>query len=197
MSNIHYVYLTTNLINGKQYVGDHTINIKERKYYIGSGNIFTAAIKKYKRVNFFKEILEWFDTRKEAFDAQEKYIKIFNTTLPNGYNISPTGGHNVKNCFSEQTLKKLSDAGKKPKSDEHKRKISESLKGQISWSKGKTGIWYHSEKSKKKMRKPHGKMSEEAVEKNRVGHLKENLSEETINKMRNAAIERWNKRSLN
>jgi hypothetical protein len=113
MNKIHYVYLTTNLINGKQYVGDHTINIKEKKYYIGSGDIFLKACKKYGEYNFFKEILEWFKTRKEAFNAQEKYIKQFDTLSPNGYNISPTGGHGTNGGYlSKETKKKISDKQK-------------------------------------------------------------------------------------
>ena len=91
MAKIHYVYVTTNLQNGKQYVGDHTIT-KRGSYYLGSGSVFSKAVKKYGSCNFFKEILEWFDTKQEAFNAQEKYIKIFNTLIPNGYNVDPKGG---------------------------------------------------------------------------------------------------------
>lgn len=42
----HYVYITTNLINGKQYVGDHTIQNKGG-YYLGSGLIMENAFRKY------------------------------------------------------------------------------------------------------------------------------------------------------
>jgi len=119
-NQIHYVYVTTNLINGKQYVGDHTINDKSL-YYIGSGKIIECAIKKYGEKNFFKEILEWFDTRKEAFVAQEKYIKLFNTLTPNGYNISPTGGMNENGGLH---------------SEESKEKNRKSHLGKPVWSKG-------------------------------------------------------------
>lgn len=85
------VYITTNLIDGKQYVGDHaTYNLNDR--YLGSGQIIKQAVKKYKYENFKKVILEEFNTKQEAFEAQEKYIKKFNTLVPNGYNISPCGG---------------------------------------------------------------------------------------------------------
>jgi group I intron endonuclease len=116
---IHYVYVTTNLVNGKQYIGDHTIN--KGKYYIGSGNIMELAIQKYGAENFFKEILEWFPTRKEAFIAQEKYINEFNTLSPNGYNISPTGGMNENGGLH---------------SEESKEKNRQSHLGQIAWNKG-------------------------------------------------------------
>ena len=100
----NFVYLTTNLINGKQYVGDHASNDLDSwktKNYLGSGHYLYYAIKKYGRDNFKKEILEQYNTRQEAFDAQEKYINEYNTLVPNGYNISPKGGAGI-NCFSEE-----------------------------------------------------------------------------------------------
>jgi group I intron endonuclease len=129
---IHYVYLTTNLVNGKQYIGDHTIK-NDKKYYIGSGILLLYAIKKYGECNFFKEILEWFPTRQEAFNAQVKYINEFNTLIPNGYNISPKGGHLAKESLSDETKKKISDAkmGKKrkPFSKDHIKNIGKSSIG--------------------------------------------------------------------
>jgi group I intron endonuclease len=105
----YYVYITTNLINGKQYVGDHKINPKHSKYYIGSGHVLLKAFEKYGKDNFFKEILEWFDSREDSFKAQKKYIEYFNTLQPNGYNISPTGGAGISGWCAESTRKKLSD----------------------------------------------------------------------------------------
>lgn len=113
--HFHYVYVTTNLITGKQYVGDKSCNCfpEEDKNYLGSGRpYFQNALKEYGKENFKKQILECFDTRKEAFDAQEKYIRQYNTLVPNGYNISPKGGHNVKECWSEESKKKCSETKK-------------------------------------------------------------------------------------
>ena len=46
------VYKTTNLINGKIYVGKYEGN---RENYLGSGYILKKAIKKYGRENFKRE----------------------------------------------------------------------------------------------------------------------------------------------
>jgi hypothetical protein len=105
MKQFHYVYLTTNLINGKHYVGDHsTDNLDDG--YLGSGNIINA-FKKYGKQNFKKEILEYFNERNEAFLNQEKYIKEYNTLVPNGYNISPMGGLGFNGCHSKETKEKI------------------------------------------------------------------------------------------
>jgi len=65
----HFVYITTNLINGKQYIGDHsTYNLEDG--YIGSGKTaLIPAIKKYGKQNFQRKILEFFDTKEDAFNA--------------------------------------------------------------------------------------------------------------------------------
>lgn len=107
----HYVYLTTNLVNGKQYVGDHDCDQFE-DIYLGSGKILLKAIKKYKRNNFKQEILEYSETKKEAFKLQEKYIKEYNTLVPNGYNISPKGGLGLTGCHSIETKKLISESRK-------------------------------------------------------------------------------------
>jgi hypothetical protein len=60
----NYVYATTNVITKKQYIGDHsTDNLDDG--YLGSGKILKEAKRKYKRENFRREILEFFDTKKK------------------------------------------------------------------------------------------------------------------------------------
>ena len=145
----NFVYITTNLINGKQYVGDHSTQIIKDNY-LGSGRpLFENAKKKYGKQNFKCQILEFFSTKLEAFNAQEKYIKEYNTLVPNGYNLSPKGGNQCSGGITEEGRKRISESKKGKKasiesrkkmsdakkgitlSEEHKRKISESEKGRI------------------------------------------------------------------
>ena len=135
----NYVYVTSNLINGKQYIGDHSTNNLENDKYLGSGLTLLRGIKKYGKENFIREILEHFNTKEEAFNAQEKYINEYDTLIPNGYNISLRGGYNCKNFWSDTSKEKLSKSckGRSPWnkgikwSDEIKQKISDSNKGKI------------------------------------------------------------------
>ena len=104
MTPFHYVYITTNIVTGKQYVGDRTCYCTpDKDSYLGSGRpLYKAVLKKYGPENFVKKILKICDSRKEAFDLQEKYIKKYNTLSPNGYNLSPKGGLNVKGALSNE-----------------------------------------------------------------------------------------------
>jgi len=98
------VYITTNLINRKQYVGDHsTDNLNDK--YLGSGKLIGKAIKKYGKENFTREILEECRTKSAAFQLQEKYIKKFNTQVPNGYNLNKSGGSYPSIFGDEDRLK--------------------------------------------------------------------------------------------
>ena len=139
----NYTYITTNIINGKQYVGDHsTNNLKDN--YLGSGTGIKNAIKKYGKKSFERKILEQFDTKQEAFDAQEKYINEYNTLSPNGYNNDKRGGYCLTGINSKEKSEKISKIHKGKKiSEEHKQKIREFMK-----------TFRHSEETKQKLRKP-------------------------------------------
>lgn len=54
---IYCLYQTTNLVNGKIYVGIHQSQSLDDAY-LGSGKLLKAAIKKYGRKNFKREILK-------------------------------------------------------------------------------------------------------------------------------------------
>lgn len=98
----YYIYKTTNLVNGKIYIGKHTINNIDNSY-IGSGVYFRKAVKKYGRENFSKEILEICVQCKHYLNLREKYwINEFKTIIPNGYNLT-VGGDGV--CFDGEFLK--------------------------------------------------------------------------------------------
>lgn len=155
---MNFVYLTTNLITGKQYVGSHNGDINDS--YLGSGKIMLKTIKKNGKENFKREILEECDASLNLI-LETKYIKEYETLIPNGYNISPTGGVKGGGEHSEGTKKKISDSsfGKPPTRKgiklsketkeklrnthlgkthtiKTKNKISMSKKGQISPRKG-------------------------------------------------------------
>ena len=71
-ANIHYIYKTTNLVNGKYYIGKHsTFNLEDD--YLGSGIYLRRSIRKYDKENFVKEVLEYCDT-KELCNEREKEI---------------------------------------------------------------------------------------------------------------------------
>lgn len=92
-----YIYLTTNLLNNKKYIGQHKSEYFDSKYK-GSGKILKQAFEKDGIENFKCEILkECFS--KDELDYYEKYF-IDNLDCVNSndyYNLKPGGsGNSVK-----------------------------------------------------------------------------------------------------
>jgi group I intron endonuclease len=108
---IIYVYLTINLLDGKQYIGMHrTKNVDDN--YLGSGIKIMRAIKKHGKQSFKREILVVCKDVVEAHQKESFFIEAYNTLHPNGYNISPTGGTQGGGVCTVETRKKQSDAKK-------------------------------------------------------------------------------------
>jgi len=137
---IYYIiYKTTNIVNGFEYIGQHaTSDINDG--YLGSGKRLKNAIKQYGKGSFKKEILHIFKSfdemnQKEIELVNESYIKRADT-----YNIVLGGdsgiGKNNKGKvpwnkgisgvikYSEESKRKMSESGRKPKSTEHRKNIS-------------------------------------------------------------------------
>ena len=82
------IYKTTNLVNGKYYIGQDS---KNDPNYLGSGKLLKYAIEKYSIENFQKEILETCNTKEQLNEREIFWIKELNS-IETGYNISEGGG---------------------------------------------------------------------------------------------------------
>jgi group I intron endonuclease len=80
-----YIYETTNLINGKTYIGKR--QGKFDNTYYGSGMILKQALKKYGRQNFKISVLAECDTECELNNAEVVFIEQYNPV----YNIAKGG----------------------------------------------------------------------------------------------------------
>jgi group I intron endonuclease len=137
------IYLVSNKLNGKQYVGQ-TIN-PERQ--IGHGRILRKAYKLHGRDNFSYEPICTGITSRTTLNAVERFwIAVADTVVPNGYNIELGGSEG--STWTEERRRKHSLAltgrihirplgsksGMKGKKypEEGKRKLSEALKGRVS-----------------------------------------------------------------
>jgi hypothetical protein len=69
----HFTYKTTNLINGRYYLGMHSTN-RIDDGYLGSGKRLYYELNKYGRDNFKFEILEQFNSREELVQAEINLI---------------------------------------------------------------------------------------------------------------------------
>lgn len=198
MKQYNYIYLITNQINDKIYIGKHsTDNIDDG--YMGSGVVIKRAIKKYGEENFTKEYLVFCDTKEKLNWFEKFYIKKYKAKEV-GYNLTDGGdGGNTMGGkhLSEERKQKITGVkngmyGKKHTS-ESKLKMSEAKKGKPSHQKGK----HLSEETKQKMRDNHADFKREKhpmfgkhISDEHKEKLKYPRSEETKQKMREAALKR-------
>lgn len=112
-----YIYLTTNTVNGKKYIGkkqsDHFI-----PEYHGSGRYLVNAIKKFGSDKFSTVLLEECDSLESLNAAEQRHIAANNAVESEDfYNISGGGdGGNVTVGWTEEQFdsfrKKMSDVSK-------------------------------------------------------------------------------------
>jgi group I intron endonuclease len=85
-----FIYLTTNKINGKKYIG--MCKNTHREKYIGSGKLLKQAIKKYGKENFDRNILQECETFTELSECEIYWIKFYNAVEDsNFYNLTSGG----------------------------------------------------------------------------------------------------------
>ena len=128
---IYYVYLITNKLNEKTYVGKRKIRSKyvtpETDEYMGSGIALKCAEEKYGLENFSKDILAICHSHKICKILEKSYIKLYRSIGKAEYNISDgwEGGHGPT---SEETKIKLrlANLGKKH-SLETRRKLGKNV----------------------------------------------------------------------
>ena len=87
MKPIGFIYKTTCLVNGKIYIGKH--EGRENDNYLGSGELFSRAVKKYGKENFKRDILRYCFTKHELRIWEYVFIKKYHSQDLNiGYNIA-------------------------------------------------------------------------------------------------------------
>lgn len=159
------IYLTTNKINNKKYIG---VDSKNNDNYFGSGVAIKLALKKYGKNNFEKNIIEENDDIKYIYEREVYWINFYDAVNSKDfYNIN-TGGKGGFNLTDDQLKKSIDgviENNKKRKgksyeeiygidkslieiekrkigstdikrTEETKKKLSISHIGQIPWNKG-------------------------------------------------------------
>lgn len=93
MKHYGYIYLTTNLINHKTYVGQHKKATYDKNYY-GSGVILAKAIQKYGKNNFNNIVLCWCRDQDTLDKKEQYYIDKYRKAGKAEYNVAD-GGHGL------------------------------------------------------------------------------------------------------
>ncbi len=148
------VYKTTNIINGKIYVGQ---TVRNDPHYLGSGTRLKYAIEKYGISNFTRETLCECSSRSDLDKMEKLWIRKLQSKNPTiGYNLESGGrrfsgksgetankiSESLKGrTFSDEHRENMKKAWKTrpPVSEETKKKMSESKRGIPTWNKGVTG----------------------------------------------------------
>lgn len=141
------IYKTTNLINGKIYIGRDK---NDNDSYLGSGLLLSKAIKKYGKENFKKETIEKCSTIKNLNEREIFWIyKLNSRNKKIGYNIAvggECGTHTKSWCKRQQIMMKNKNPFKNKHHDDATKKFLSEQR--IKWWKTKGKLLTSDEKSK-------------------------------------------------
>ena len=115
-----YIYITTNLINDKVYIGQHKGSELDTKY-IGSGKILKQAINKYGRENFKTEILFFCEDNNNLNEKEIETISQYKDKGFNLYNIT-TGGEGLDSETAREIANNRWANSTKEEKQEHMKK---------------------------------------------------------------------------
>lgn len=120
---VYYLYKIVNRVNNNFYIGRRAyagVDVSNDNYF-GSGLRLKAAIQKYGKENFTKEIIQIFDSEEELITAEKNIVNEALISRSDCYNLA-IGGNGGYTYYSERIFKH---------SEESKRKISEANKGRL------------------------------------------------------------------
>ena len=109
------IYVITNVVNGKQYVGQTKQSVVRRwRLHVrstlnGSTYVLHCAIRKYGAEEFIVKQIDSAESLAKLNEKEALHILQLKTLAPSGYNLT-TGGDSFK--FSEETCRKISDSSK-------------------------------------------------------------------------------------
>lgn len=87
-----YIYITTNLLDNKRYIGRKTSQVFLSTKYLGSGIHLKRAIEKYGKENFKVELIESCETYQELVEREMYWIAFYDAARsPDFYNSSEGG----------------------------------------------------------------------------------------------------------
>ena len=108
-----FIYITTNLVNGKRYLGQKIFD-RKWKEYIGSGSAFKFAVTKYGKENFSKNIVCICYSADELNAIEYELSILFDVVeSDNWYNLVYGGGTTTGMIVSEETRIKQSESRRK------------------------------------------------------------------------------------
>lgn len=154
MEYIGFIYKTTCLVNGKIYIGKHETTFEDG--YLGSGTKFSAALKKYGKENFKREILRYCTTLHELRIWEKVFIKKYHSQNSEiGYNIAD-GDVNSSDCNPAklpEVIRKMTEINRKTTSnEEYRRKQSEIMKAYFANHEANFKGQHHSKETIEKIR---------------------------------------------
>ncbi len=130
-----FVYITTNLINGKRYLGLCSYGRPNHKRYLGSGKALKRALEKYGRENFSRQIVTECETKDELFAKELELIDEYEcATDKNWYNIlrgTKAGYSFLGKKHTEETKQKMRRSYKRVLTEDGKRRLAESSTARI------------------------------------------------------------------
>lgn len=158
-----FVYRTTNLTNGKYYIGCHC-TFKLDDGYLGSGMRILRAVLKYGRESFSLEILQFFETRELALAREKELVteELLKDPMCMNIQLGGNGGWSREQCIklSRRAIEKRRNDPEKNQA--HLNRCSDRFKKLHSQGKIQIPNWTgrkHSQESIEKMKKAHANQS--------------------------------------
>jgi hypothetical protein len=138
----HFIYKTTNLLNGKYYYGMHSTDNLNDGYY-GSGRRLKCSLNKYGKKNHNFEIIEHLPTRKALINREKEIINLNEIAKESCMNLMIGG---VGGYISEEQQRNRSHCGGvaysiKLKTDNEFKKMIHDIRSEKAKTNYKLGIY--------------------------------------------------------
>lgn len=196
-----FIYITTNLVNGKRYLGQKKFD-RKWKEYIGSGRAFKLAVDKYGKENFTRDIV-YVCYSADELDAAEYSLSVELNVVEseNWYNLVYGGGTTSGLTMTKEMREKLSKIRKESHAEHpefgerHSQKMIEYYQKHPEAKKNASDkfkqLWQDPEFVDKMSKSRKAYWSDENVKAQRGAITKETWQDQSVREARLSGLKEW------